>query len=55
MKAVSATHIDSQTKFKGRLTKVEGNNVTITLEDIDKEVSFDFDQLRKLRVSPEFS
>ena len=55
VKAVSVAPVESQTKFKGRLTKVEGNDVTITLEDSDKEVVFDFDELKKLRVSPEFS
>jgi ribosome maturation factor RimP len=55
VKAVSVTPVESQTKFKGRLTKVEGDDVTITLEDSGKEVVFDFDELKKLRVSPEFS
>ncbi len=55
VKAVSIAPVESQTKFKGRLTKVENNDVTITLEDSNKEVTFDFDELKKLRVSPEFS
>ncbi len=55
VKAVSIAPIESQTKFKGRLTKVEDNNIVITLEDSGKEVGFDFDELKKLRVSPEFS
>ena len=29
--------------------KVENNDVTITLEDSSKEVTFDFDELKKLR------
>jgi len=55
VKAVSIAPVESQMKFKGRLTKVENNDVTITLEDSNKEVTFDFDELKKLRVSPEFS
>ncbi|MBK2086277.1 MULTISPECIES: ribosome maturation factor RimP [Francisella] len=55
VKAVTIAPVESQTKFKGRLTRVEGNNVVLVLEDSQKEVSFDFDELKKLRVSPEFS
>lgn len=55
VKAVTLAPVESQTKFKGRLTGVEGNNVVLTLENSQKEVSFDFDELKKLRVSPEFS
>ncbi|MDE5022773.1 ribosome maturation factor, partial [Francisella tularensis subsp. holarctica] len=44
----------SQTKFKGVLERVEGYNSNLNLVD-GKEISFDFDELNKLRVSPDFS
>jgi ribosome maturation factor RimP len=55
VKAVTLTPFESQTKFKGRLKAVDGNNVILKLEGSNKEVSFDFDELKKLRVSPDFS
>ncbi|AIT09492.1 hypothetical protein LO80_05595 [Candidatus Francisella endociliophora] len=55
VKAVSLSPVESQTKFKGKLINVEGNNVVLKLEDSNKEISFDFDELKKLRVSPDFS
>ncbi|AEI35475.1 MULTISPECIES: ribosome maturation factor RimP [Francisella] len=54
VKAVTLTPVESQTKFKGVLERVEGNDVTLKLDD-GKEVSFDFDELKKFRVSPDFS
>ncbi len=54
VKAVTITPVESQTKFKGVLERVEGNNVILKLDD-DREVSFDFDELKKFRVSPDFS
>lgn len=55
VKAVTLSPVESQTKFKGQLIGVDGNNVILKLEDSNKEVSFDFDELKKLRVSPDFS
>lgn len=54
VKAVTLTPVESQTKFKGVLERVEGNNVILKLDD-GREVSFDFDELKKFRVSPDFS
>ncbi|AJI56912.1 hypothetical protein LA02_306 [Francisella philomiragia] len=54
VKAVTLTPVESQTKFKGVLERVEGNNVILKLDDA-REVSFDFDELKKFRVSPDFS
>ncbi|MBK2028903.1 ribosome maturation factor RimP [Francisella noatunensis] len=54
VKAVTITPVESQTKFKGVLERVEGNNVILKLDD-GREVSFDFDELKKFRVSPDFS
>ncbi|MED7819062.1 MULTISPECIES: ribosome maturation factor RimP [unclassified Francisella] len=54
VKAVTLAPVESQTKFKGLLKGVDGNNVILELEN-NKEVSFDFDELKKLRVSPDFS
>ncbi|GMN89095.1 ribosome maturation factor RimP [Francisella sciaenopsi] len=54
VKAVTITPVESQTKFKGALERVEGNNVILKLDD-GREVSFDFDELKKFRVSPDFS
>ncbi|AJC48298.1 ribosome maturation factor RimP [Allofrancisella guangzhouensis] len=53
VKAVAFEPVNSQTKFKGMLDRVEGNNIVLKLDD-DKEVSFGFEELKKLRVSPEF-
>lgn len=55
VKAVTLSPVESQTKFKGKLVGVDGNNVILKLEDSNKEISFDFDELKKLRVSPDFS
>ncbi|API87573.1 ribosome maturation factor RimP [Francisella uliginis] len=54
VKAVTLAPVESQTKFKGLLKEVNGNNVILELEN-NKEVSFDFDELKRLRVSPDFS
>ena len=54
VKAVTLVPVESQTKFKGLLKEVDGNNVILELEN-NKEVSFDFDELKRLRVSPDFS
>ncbi|MED7788883.1 ribosome maturation factor RimP [Francisella sp. 19X1-34] len=54
VKAVTLAPVESQTKFKGLLKEVDGNNVILELEN-NKEVSFDFDELKRLRVSPDFS
>ncbi|BCD91800.1 ribosome maturation factor RimP [Francisella halioticida] len=54
VKAVTLAPVELQTKFKGLLKKVDGNNVILELEN-SKEVSFDFDELKRLRVSPDFS
>ncbi|QIW10908.1 ribosome maturation factor RimP [Francisella sp. LA112445] len=54
VKAVTLAPVESQTKFKGLLKQVDGNNVILELEN-NKVVSFDFDELKKLRVSPDFS
>ena len=54
VKAVTLAPVESQAKFKGVLKGVDGNNVILELEN-NKEVSFDFDELKKLRVSPDFS
>lgn len=54
VKVVSLAPVESQTKFKGALYRVEGNNIILKLED-GKKISFDFDELKKLRVSPDFS
>lgn len=54
VKAVTLVPVDSQTKFKGLLKGVDGNNIILELES-NKEVSFDFDELKRLRVSPDFS
>ncbi|KEI34931.1 hypothetical protein clustered with transcription termination protein NusA [Francisella sp. W12-1067] len=53
VKAVTFEPVNSQTKFKGVLDKVEGNSIVLKLDD-GKEVCFDFQELKKLRVSPEF-
>ncbi|APC96623.1 ribosome maturation factor RimP [Francisella frigiditurris] len=53
VKAVTLEPVNSQTKFKGELTKVEGNNVFLKQED-GQELAFDFDNLKKMRVSPVF-
>jgi len=55
VKAVTLSPVESQTKFKGKLIDVEGNDVVLKLESSNKEVKFDFDELKKLRVSPDFS
>ena len=54
VKAVTLAPVESQTKFKGLLKEVDGNNVILELEN-SKEVSFDFDELKRLRISPNFS
>ena len=54
VKAVTIAPIESQTKFKGILSQVKDNNIRLKLDD-DREINFDFDELKKLRVSPEFS
>ncbi len=53
VKAVTFSPVDGQSKFKGELVKVEGNDVFLKLDD-GKDVSFDFDNLKKMRVSPVF-
>ncbi|WP_150467533.1 ribosome maturation factor RimP [Francisella sp. SYW-9] len=54
VKAVTLAPVESQTKFKGLLKAVDGNSIILELEN-NKEVSFDFDELKRLRVSPDFS
>ena len=53
VKVVTFSPVDGQSKFKGELVKVEGNDVFLKLDD-GKDVSFDFDNLKKMRVSPVF-
>ena len=53
VKAVTYSAINSQTKFKGDLSRVEGNTVFMKLES-GEGISFDFEDLKRMRVSPEF-
>ena len=53
VKAVLNEPINSQLKFKGKLVKVDNNDVYLLLED-GKEINFDFETLKKMRVSPVF-
>ncbi len=53
VKAVTISAVESQTKFKGVLAGVDGDNVILKLDD-GRELSVNFDEIKKLRVSPEF-
>jgi ribosome maturation factor RimP len=53
VKAVTISAVESQTKFKGVLAGVDGDNVVLKLDD-GRELSVNFDEIKKLRVSPEF-
>ena len=53
VKAVLNEPINSQLKFKGKLVKVDNNDVYLLLED-GKQIDFDFETLKKMRVSPVF-
>lgn len=53
VKVVLLNTVDDKRKFKGVIQKVDGEQVTMVLED-DSVISFDFDNVEKMRVIPKF-
>lgn len=53
VKVMLLNTVDDKRKFKGIIQKVNGEQVTMVLDD-DSVISFDFDNVEKMRVIPKF-